>query len=228
MGRPARDDVWFRMTAPRPILALAVLALGGGALAADPFEPGAGGPAGAGGEGRGGPTKVDQGITDAGVLNRSLRMVPIDLRVDDAFQNVYEVKGNPRGGIGGKQFMRSAGGLHAVFPQSEYVSTRGGVRPVTPAGVVFWIGEPPRMREPLRSEPGAPTPNAVPDRRVFSAVPVDPFDPPRPLPAASPEAKSMDDPAYRLTVLARVAEAEKSRLAEGADPDPRAPDDDPG
>lgn len=163
-------------------------------------------------------TKIDQGFEDAGILTRSLRHVPIDLRIDDAFQNVYEVKGGP---FNTKQFMRTAGGIHAVFPQSDYVDVPGGSRPVTPAGVVYWIGEPPelRARAPINPESDNPASNRVLDQRVYTAVRVEDRDPgldastrasaPRPAPLAP---RTMEDPAYRITVLARLAEAEKARM----------------
>ncbi|MFM9959053.1 MAG: hypothetical protein ACKVZJ_13390 [Phycisphaerales bacterium] len=191
------------------------------ALGAEPSRPSVPGQ----GTGVDGLTKIDQGITDAGLLNRSLRMVPIDLRVDDAFQNVYEVSGNPMGlpGTGGgmgrsKHYMRSAGGLYATFPQSDYINTSRGTQPVTPAGVIYWIGQPPQLKPAAspRDNGTDASSNQVPDRRVYSVVRLeDQVGPTAPEPAraaAETPSKTMEDPAYRITLLARLAEAEKARL----------------
>jgi hypothetical protein len=151
--------------------------------------------------------RVDQGITDAGPLNRSLRQVPLDLRVDDAFQGVYEIAATKYGPV---QYMRSAGGLHAVFPQSEYENTRTGISPVTPAGVVYWIGEPPK---PLAvSKVDREDGNNRIDLRVFDAERVDASVGGDVKPAAPTGAGTMEDQSYRLSVLWRLAQAEKARL----------------
>jgi hypothetical protein len=156
--------------------------------------------------------RVDQGITDAGPLNRSLRQVPMDLRVDDAFQGVYEIAATKYGPV---QYMRSAGGLHAVFPQSEYENTRSGISPVTPAGVVYWIGEPPK---PLAvSKVDREDGNNPIDLRVYDAERVDAsagVPPPgaEVKPAVPTSAGTMEDQSYRLSVLWRLAQAEKARL----------------
>ena len=156
--------------------------------------------------------RVDQGITDAGPLNRSLRQVPLDLRVDDAFQGVYEIAATKYGPV---RYMRSAGGLHAVFPQSEYENTRDGISPVTPAGVVYWIGEPPAPRRvPKADSEGGD--NRI-DLRVYDAERVDAsvggaVRGGGAKPAAASSAGTMEDQSYRLSVLWRLAQAEKARL----------------
>ena len=185
--------------------------------------------------------RLDAGTADTGPLNRSLRQMQNGLRVDDAFQNVYEVAASPYGPV---QYMRSAGGLYAVFPQSEYVSTRRGQTPVTPAGVVFWIGEPPMLAAaaPAGSKGGEESAGAGDgsgsrgvDRRVYSAVRVDVpsvvlgasvsssaalrgrAGAPLAAPTAggagrSDRAGTMEDQSYRLSLLWRLAQQEKARL----------------
>lgn len=179
--------------------------------------------------------KIDAGTADTGPLNRSLRQMPESLRVDDGFQNVYEVAASPYGPV---QYMRSAGGLYAVFPQSEYVDSRRGPRPVTPAGVVFWIGEPPMLAAGAGAaakgaEAGAGgadgSGDQSVDRRVYSAVRVD-------VPSVAvgaavgvsgavagaatgvvkpvkvEPAGTVEDQSYRLSLLWRLAQEEKARL----------------
>lgn len=156
--------------------------------------------------------KVDQGIADAGPLNRSLLQVPIDTRVDDGFQQVFEVAASPHGPV---QYMRSAGGLHAVFPQSEYINVRDGILPVTPAGVVYWIGPPPVMREKASAADPIENPDSRIDRRVYEAQRIDTSaSAPRSDLASPPSSPTgtVEDHSYRLSLLWRLAEAEKVRL----------------
>ncbi len=156
--------------------------------------------------------KVDQGIADAGPLNRSLLQVPIDTRVDDGFQQVFEVAASPHGPV---QYMRSAGGLHAVFPQSEYINVRDGILPVTPAGVVYWIGPPPAMRDARPAGDPGDSPDARIDRRVYEAQRIDTAASTSGSSAAPPPAtptRTVEDHSYRLSLLWRLAEAEKVRL----------------
>lgn len=160
--------------------------------------------------------KVDQGVADAGPLNRSLLQVPVDTRVDDSFRGVYEVRASKHGPV---QYMRTAGGLHAVFPQSEYVNVSDGILPVTPAGVVFWIGEPPDLRATTKRTP--PTNNAASiDTRVYHAQRIEtnvstaagtPSEPAQ-APQTAPQTATVEDQSYRLTLLWRLAQEEKARL----------------
>jgi hypothetical protein len=66
-----------------------------------------------------------------------LRQLSVDLLQPNGFQNVYAVPGSP------DEFMRIEGGLYAVFPRSEYGSSRFGTFPLIPSGTVFHIGAPP-------------------------------------------------------------------------------------
>lgn len=87
---------------------------------------------------QGGPERVDAGTGDVGPLSESLRVLPLDLRVSDGFENVYRVTGPD----GQERFMRREGALTAVFPRSDYVMTEFGPYAVIPAGTWFMIGEP--------------------------------------------------------------------------------------
>jgi hypothetical protein len=86
---------------------------------------------------------VRQGYDDVGPLSRSLSQPAADLRTPMDFDRVYRVQtgvdffGRPR-----EMYARAAGGLTAVFPQSSYISTRGGMEPEVPAGTVWIIGAP--------------------------------------------------------------------------------------
>lgn len=81
---------------------------------------------------------VEQGVGDVDPLQRSLRVISPDLRLDTAFEHIYRVdESDPQ-----SPFYRRAGGLYAVFPQSEYYLTREGVVAGIPAGTVFHFGKP--------------------------------------------------------------------------------------
>ena len=62
--------------------------------------------------------RVDQGVEDVGVLNDSLRLMPMDLRIPDDWQQLYRLDSSR-----GPLFARRAGGLTAVFPESDYADT---------------------------------------------------------------------------------------------------------
>ncbi|MEZ6242313.1 MAG: hypothetical protein R3B57_04650 [Phycisphaerales bacterium] len=85
-----------------------------------------------------GPERVDAGTSDVGPLSESLRMLPVDLRVSDDFENVYRVTD----ANGDERFIRRQGALVAVFPRSEYIPTGFGPMAAIPAGTWFRIGEP--------------------------------------------------------------------------------------
>lgn len=91
---------------------------------------------------------VRQGYDDVGPLSRSFSQPAADLRTPMDFDRVYRVStgvdifGRPR-----EMYARAAGGLTAVFPQSSYVPTRGGMTPEVPPGTVWIIGAP---RDPQR------------------------------------------------------------------------------
>ncbi len=90
------------------------------------------------------PRLVDQGFEDAGPLTTSLKLTPVDLRQPTGFDRVYEVKipVGPYGQGGTKSvYVRSSGGLNAVFPQSVYTPTPYGVVAELPPGTVFHIGD---------------------------------------------------------------------------------------
>ncbi|MGI9014780.1 MAG: hypothetical protein ACR2GY_11115 [Phycisphaerales bacterium] len=75
---------------------------------------------------------VEQGVDDVGPLSESLRLIEPGLDPGSAFDQVYEVPGQP------DLFMRVDGGLHAVFRRSLY-SEAGAL---VPSDTVFSIGPP--------------------------------------------------------------------------------------
>ncbi len=80
---------------------------------------------------------IDPGYADVGPLQTSLRALPEVMRHDTAFEHVYQSPINPN------QRYRVAGGVYAVFNNSDYVATRNGTIAVYPADVRFYIGPPP-------------------------------------------------------------------------------------
>lgn len=80
---------------------------------------------------------ADQGTEDVGLLNDSLRLVPLDMRLPDDWGLLYRLDSTS-----GPLFARRAGGVTAVFPQSTYAATRQGPIPLVPPDTIFVIGEP--------------------------------------------------------------------------------------
>ncbi len=82
--------------------------------------------------------QVEAGFDDLGLLSRSTRIPMADLRVPDAWDQVYRMTAQ-RGDL----FARRNGGLTAVFPRSDYILGRDGDVAVVPADTIFVIGDPP-------------------------------------------------------------------------------------
>ncbi|MBY0311055.1 MAG: hypothetical protein K2W85_03200 [Phycisphaerales bacterium] len=93
---------------------------------------------------------IDAGRADRGPLATSARRVPIDLRVPLSFDRVYRVPGSttgvqvPGAAAGEELYARISGGLTAVFPRSDYVSTKRGPAALIPPGTIFYIGALPK------------------------------------------------------------------------------------
>lgn len=79
---------------------------------------------------------IEQGVEDRGGFEKSLRVLPLDMRVPTGFQQVYRVPGKD------DMLMRGNGALFAVFPRSIYQRTPIGTIPLAPADVHFSIGMP--------------------------------------------------------------------------------------
>lgn len=81
---------------------------------------------------------VDPRYEDVGPLGVSLLRLRPDLREPQDFDRVYRVAGAAGGDD--QKFARISGALAAVFPRSQYSTTKSGVRIDVPAGTVFYIG----------------------------------------------------------------------------------------
>lgn len=79
---------------------------------------------------------VDQGLADLHPLAASLRVDTAAHPATDDFVNVYADPALPG------RYIRSSGAIHAVFPQSTYAVSNGGVVPTIPPGTVFYFGLP--------------------------------------------------------------------------------------
>ncbi len=79
---------------------------------------------------------IDQGVADYNPLTTSLRVIEPGLYQSSDFSQVVRH---------GDAYMRSQGGLHAVFTQSTYSKSKQskGITPTVPPGTVFYIGQPP-------------------------------------------------------------------------------------
>jgi hypothetical protein len=96
------------------------------------------------------PRPVDAGVGDVSPLQRSLRTVPLDLRVDSGFSSVVELERPTRlvGPGAPRVFARRSGAITAIFPESSYTWSKDGrVVIEVPAGTVYQIGEMPRLFE---------------------------------------------------------------------------------
>ena len=78
---------------------------------------------------------VDGGVVDRGALSSSLLVQQTGYRQDNSFEKLYRVAGSE------DIYVRTSGGLHAVFRSSEYMHTQDGEVPIVPAGTVYCIGE---------------------------------------------------------------------------------------
>jgi hypothetical protein len=89
---------------------------------------------------------VEQGVADTDPLSISLRVLRPDPRYSTNFERLYEARLDPR--IYGPElanqryYVRFAGGVAAVFPQSEYVMFKGTKYAKIPPGTVYSIGGP--------------------------------------------------------------------------------------
>ncbi len=100
--------------------------------------------------------QVDPNVADVNSLSTSLRDMQVDLRVPLGFSNVYRVPGQS------DKFMRASGGLFAIFPQSQYVSTRQGLSAKVPAGTTYHIGLPTEAVEtPIEAVPSNANENRI-------------------------------------------------------------------
>ena len=78
---------------------------------------------------------VEAGVEDRGVLSESLRLLPLDMRQDQSFEQLYKIAGSD--GV----YVRKSGGLYAIFKNSAYKDTRQGELPIVPPGTVYSIGQ---------------------------------------------------------------------------------------
>jgi hypothetical protein len=83
---------------------------------------------------------VDPGAGDTGPLSRSTRLVQLDLRLNKQFEGVYSFERTDAFGHTQTWYVRSDGGLTAIFPRSQYVDGAGGLLAQVPAGTVWLIG----------------------------------------------------------------------------------------
>jgi len=104
---------------------------------------------------------VEQGVEDINTLGASLRQLQLESSAAPMdFQRVYRVPGEP-----GK-LMRGDGALIAVFPFSEYQSTKKGPLAVVPAATVFRIGQLTAFRARRVDDPFQDAPTGRMERRV--------------------------------------------------------------
>lgn len=142
---------------------------------------------------------VEQGVEDRGGIEKSFRVLPLDMRVPTGFQQVYRVPGRD------DLLMRGNGALFAVFPRSVYMRTAFGAIPVAPADVHFSIGMPGGFTFPggaLTGDGAPPDPRIA--TRIGSRV--------RPKPAA-PMVADAESVSARASEMPAISEAPKARRA---------------
>ncbi|MSR33513.1 MAG: hypothetical protein EXS12_01705 [Phycisphaerales bacterium] len=79
---------------------------------------------------------VEQGTVDRSVSATSLKIQQVELSQSTNFQKLFGVAGRP------DLFVRSQGGLFAVFNQGSYRIAQGKTFIQWPAGMVYYIGQP--------------------------------------------------------------------------------------
>jgi hypothetical protein len=83
---------------------------------------------------------VEVGVADMNTMSTSLKQMPVELNETTNFTRLYGVAGRP------DLFVRSHGGMYAVFDQGQYLTVRkqNSSRTVAtwPSGTTFYIGRP--------------------------------------------------------------------------------------
>ena len=79
---------------------------------------------------------IEQGVADRSATATSLKVQPVELSQSTNFQKLFGVAGRP------DLFVRSQGGLYAVFDQGSYRTVNGTTYIQWPAGTTFHIGQP--------------------------------------------------------------------------------------
>jgi hypothetical protein len=83
---------------------------------------------------------VEVGVADMNTMSTSLKQMPVELNETTNFTRLYGVAGRP------DLFVRSHGGMYAVFDQGQYVTVRKQNSSRTfatwPSGTTFYIGRP--------------------------------------------------------------------------------------
>ena len=79
---------------------------------------------------------IEQGVADRSATATSLKIQPVELSQSTNFQKLFGVAGRP------DIFVRSQGGLYAVFAQGSYQKVNGTTYIQWPAGTTFHIGQP--------------------------------------------------------------------------------------
>ncbi len=79
---------------------------------------------------------IEQGVADRSATATSLKVQPVELSQSTNFQKLFGVAGRP------DLFVRSQGGLYAVFDQGSYRTVNGTTYIQGPAGTTFHIGQP--------------------------------------------------------------------------------------
>lgn len=96
--------------------------------------------------------RVEAGTSDINPLATSNRVLPTDLRVPTGFESLYSFQQRDAFGNLQTYYVRSDGGLTAIFPRSQYSEGRNGPTPEVPAGTVWVIG-PLKIQQPVRQAP---------------------------------------------------------------------------
>lgn len=155
---------------------------------------------------------LEAGVEDRGGIEKSFRVLPVDLRLPTGFTGVFRVPGRE------DLMMRGNGALFAVFPRSQYRRFGNGVLPVTPADVHYSIGMPGGFSFPGGSLRPFGSPDAGPAQQdepaVTGARRLDARVRPTPTEATA-EAKT-DARAVPVNMMPAICEAPLARAASAA------------
>ena len=152
---------------------------------------------------------VDAGVEDRGGIEKSFRVLPLDLRGPTGFDQVYRVPGRD------DLLMRGSGALFAIFPRGLYRRTAVGTVPVTPTDVVYSIGMPGGFSYPggfLRDVARSSGPNS--SARVDARVrpkPVEPIEGAGAPESASDSESASESESSRMPAIAEAPNAAPAR-----------------
>jgi hypothetical protein len=85
--------------------------------------------------------RVEPAVGDQGPMSTPGRMAPVDLRVNQGFEDVYSFDQTDEFGHMQTYYARRDGALIAVFPKAAYAESDKGLLAEIPAGTIWMLGD---------------------------------------------------------------------------------------